>query len=61
MKNSEMTKNIVLFQCYLESKQDKPEIKNVLNQYKKLFPNIIDKNRDIYYIYKNLIAQNKID
>lgn len=61
MKKDELIKNIVLFTAYLESKQSNPEIKKVINQYYKLFSDVVSKNRAMYLQYKQLISNNPID
>ena len=61
MKKDELIKNIVVFTAYLESKQSNPEIKKVINQYYKLFSDVVSKNRAMYLQYKQLISNNPID
>lgn len=61
MKKDELIKNIVVFTAYLESKQSNPEIKKVINQYYKLFSDVVNKNRAMYLQYKQLISNNPID
>jgi len=61
MKKDELIKNIVVFTAYLESKQNNPEIKKVINQYYKLFSDVVSKNRAMYLQYKQLISNNPID
>ena len=61
MKKDELIKNIVVFIAYLESKQSNPEIKKVINQYYKLFSDVVSKNRAMYLQYKQLISNNPID
>lgn len=61
MKKDELIKNIVVFTAYLESKQSNPEIKKVINQYYKLFSDVVSKNRAMYLQYKQVISNNPID
>lgn len=61
MKKDELIKNIVVFTAYLESKQSNPEIKKVINQYYKLFSDVVNKNRAMYLQYKQVISNNQID
>ena len=61
MKKDELIKNIIVFTAYLESKQSNPEIKKVINQYYKLFSDIVSKNRAMYLQYKQVISNNPID
>ena len=58
MKKEEMLKNIIVYQCYLESKQDNPDIKRALDIYNDLFSRLIQENRGAYYIYKNLMNES---
>ena len=57
MKKDEMLKNIIVYQCYLESNQDKPDIKKALSTYNALFSRLIQENRGTYYIYKSLMNE----
>ena len=58
MKKDEMLKNIIVYQCYLESNQDKPDIKKALSTYNELFSQLIQKNRGAYYMYKSLMRES---
>jgi len=58
MKKEEMLKNIIVYQCYLESNQDNPEIKKALSTYNELFSRLIQENRGTYYIYKSLMNES---
>ena len=59
MKKDEMLKNIIVYQCYLESNQDKPDIKKALSTYNELFSRLIQENRGTYYMYKSLMSEAK--